>query len=63
MEMIPQTRKEKKPYCKQTICHLCKKEFVDDNDDDNDKSYLKFCDHSLCTCKYTGAAHTLCNLR
>ena len=60
--MIPQTRKEKKSYCKQTICHLCKKEF-EDNDDDDDKSYLKFCDRCLCTCKYTGAAHTLCNLR
>ena len=64
MEMIPLAKK-KKSYCKQTIYHLCKKEFEDDDDedDDDDKHYLKVRDHCFCTCKYTGTAHSLHNLR
>ena len=62
MEMIPLTKK-KKSYCKQTLYHLCKKEFEDDDDeDDDDKHYLKVRDHCFCTCKYTSTAHNLHNL-
>ena len=52
-EMIPLTDEEKESYENQEICHICKKEFNNDN---------KVRDHCHYTGKYRGAAHNKCNL-
>ena len=52
-EMIPLTNEEKESYGNQKICHICKKEFNNDN---------KARDHCHYTGKYRGAAHNECNL-
>ena len=52
-EMIPLTDEEKESYENQKICHICKKEFNNDN---------KVRDHCHYTGKYRGAAHNKCNL-
>ena len=52
-EMMPLTDKEKESYENQKICHICKKEFNNDN---------KVRDHCHYTGKYRGAAHNKCNL-
>ena len=52
--MIPLTEEEKESYENQEICHICKKEFNNDN---------KVRDHCHYTGKYRGAAHNKCNLR
>ena len=57
--MIPLTYKELKPYKKQKVYYICKKEF---STDDKNKKYKVRRD-----CHYTGknktAAHNICNLR
>ena len=53
-EMIPLTNEEKESYENQKLCHICKKEFNNDN---------KVRDHCHYTGKYRGAAHNKCNLR
>ena len=53
-EMIPLTNEEKESYENQEICHICKKEFNNDN---------KVRDHCHYTGKYRGAAQNKCNLR
>ena len=57
-EMIQLTNKEIKSYEKQKVCHICKKEFCDD-----DKNKGKVRDHCHYTGKIRGAAHNICNLR
>ena len=52
--MIPLTEEEKESYENQEICHICKKEFNNDN---------KVRDHCHYTGKYRGAAHKKGNLR
>ena len=52
-EMTPLTNEEKESYENQQICHICKKEFSNDN---------KVRDHCHYTGKYRGAAHSNCNL-
>ena len=52
-EMIALTNEEKESYENQEICHICKKEFNNDN---------KVRDHCHYTGKYRGAAHNKCNL-
>ena len=52
--MIPLTKEEKDNYNKENICHICKKEFINDG---------KVRDHCHFTGKYRGAAHNTCNLR
>ena len=59
-EMIPITDKENKPYEKQKVCYICKKEF---STDDDKKKYHKVRDHCHYTGKFRGAAHNICNLR
>ena len=56
--MIQLTNKEIKSYEKQKVCHICKKEFRDD-----DKNKEKVRDHCHYTGKIRGAAHNICNLR
>ena len=57
-KMIPLTTEEKIYHNKQKICHICKKEFSN-----NDKKNYKVRDHCHYTGKYRGAAHNVCNLR
>ena len=57
-EMIQLTNKEIKSYEKQKVCHICKKEFRND-----DKNKEKVRDHCHYTGKIRGAAHNICNLR
>ena len=59
-EMIPITDKENKPYEKEKVCYVCKKEF---STDDDKKKYHKVRDHCHYTRKLRGAAHNICNLR
>ena len=62
-EMIPLTNEEKESYENQEICHICEKEFF--NDEDNKKEFRKIQkvrDHCHYTGKYRGAAHSICNL-
>ena len=53
--IIPVTKDEEDSYNKDTICHICLKEF--DNDKDKVRDYCYF------TGRYRGAAHNDCNLR
>ena len=55
--MIPLTNKEIKSYEKQKVCHICKKEFCND-----DKNKKKVRDHCHSTRKFRGAAQNICNL-
>ena len=57
-EMIPLTNKEIKSYEKQKVCHICKKEFCND-----DKNKKKVRDHCHSTGKFRGVVHNICNLR
>ena len=63
-EMIPLTNKQIQSYEKQKVCHICKKEFCfDKNDEKEFKNKKKVGDHCHCTRKFRGAAHSECNLR
>ena len=57
--MMPLTNEDKKLYCKQKVCYICKKGFT--TDDDN-KKYQRVRDHCHGTGKYR-AGHDICNLR
>ena len=57
-KMIPLTKEEKIYHNKQKICHICKKEF-----NNNDKKNYKVRDHCHYMSKYRGVAHNICNLR
>ena len=62
-EMIQLTDKENK-FCEdQKICYICKKGFSDNNDNDDNKKYLKVRSHYHYTEKLRGAAHNICILR
>ena len=60
--MVLLTYEENKSYKKQKVCHICKKEFSTDNDNDN-KEYYKVRDHCHYTGKHRGTTHNICNLR
>ena len=63
-EMIPLTDKETKPYEKQKVCYICKKEFsTDENDKNTFKLYHKIRDHCHYTGKFSWGAHSIANLR
>ena len=61
-KIIPLTTKKKTYHNKQKVCYKCKKEF-DNNDSDNDKKQQKVRDHCHYKGKYRGVAHNICNLR
>ena len=63
-EMIPLTDGENKSYEKQKVCHICKKEFCTNENEENEfRQYKKVRDHCHFTGKFRGAAHSICNLR
>ena len=66
--MIPLSEEENKSYEEQEVCHICKKKFYLDENDENKndekfKKYQKVKDHCHYTGKFRGAAHSDCNLR
>ena len=51
-------------YEKQKVCHICKKKFSSDKNDENTfEKYHKVRDPCHYTRKFRGAAHNTCNLR
>ena len=59
--MLPLTEKEKTSYKEQQFCHICKKEF---NDEFNgNENYCKVRDHCHYTEKYRDDAHSICYQR
>ena len=61
-EMIPLTKKEKKSYKKQEVCHVCEEKFCTDKDEENYENRKKVKDHRHHTGKFREAAHSKCNL-
>ena len=63
-EMIPLTYKEIRFYEKQKGCNICKGYFcTNENNEKEFKLRHKVRDHCHYTVKFTGAAHSICNLR
>ena len=60
MEMIPLPYEGNESYTNQTVCDICKKEYEDDNDNEN---YRKVQDHFHYIGKYRGATYSIYNLR
>ena len=54
------TGKEEKEFHKAELCHICDKEFYED---DSTAKMLKVRDHCHFTGQYRGAAHNSCNLK
>ena len=48
-------------YEQQEVCHVCKKRFCMDEDDENYKNKKKVKYHCHCNRKFRGAAHSNCN--
>ena len=61
-EVIPLTKKEESNYNKETNRFICKKGYIN-SEDDYDKKYYKVKDYCYYTGKYKGAAHINCNLK
>ena len=60
--MIPLTKEENKSCKEQEKCHIREENFSVDKDDENHKNKRKFKDHCHYTGKFTGTAHSKCNL-
>ena len=54
------TTQEQEEFNKATICHICEKEFLED---DSTARMLKVRDHCHFTDEYRGAAHNSCNIQ
>ena len=59
--MVQLTNEENMSYEEQEVCHICKKRFCTDEDDENYKNKKKVKDHCLYNGKFRGAAHSNCN--
>ena len=58
--MIPLTDDENKSYKKQNECHICKKKFFTNKNEENEfKIYQKLRDHCHYTGKFRGAAYSI----
>ena len=60
LKMRPLTKEEKEFHNMQKVCHICKKEFSTDY---NNEKYHKVKDHFHYTGEYRGASHDICSLR
>lgn len=60
-QMNALTAEEEKKFRATTICHICKKDFI--FDDDIDKCDIRVRDHCHISGQYRGAAHQSCNLQ
>ena len=60
--MIPLTYEENKSYEEQEACHIYEEKFCMDKDGQNYKKKRRVTDHYYYTGKFTGAAHSKCNL-
>ena len=62
--MIPLFDEETRSYEEQKVCHICRKEFcTNENDEKKIKNKHKVRDYCHFTGKFRGAAHNICNLR
>ena len=61
--MIPLTDEETMSYENQEVCHICKKEFCNDENQKSEIKLYKVRDHCHCTGKFRGAARSICNLK
>ena len=71
--MIPISEEKNKFHEEQDVCHICKRKFyldenendenVNDKNDEKFKKYQKVKDHCPYTQRFRGAAHNYCNLR
>ena len=59
-KMVPLTEKDLNLHQNLTECYICGKRFL--KMFANDKNYRKVTEHCHLTGKYTGAAHSICNL-
>ena len=55
------TNKQQKSYANAKVCYNCKENLEDKHA--KDKGYCKVRDHCNCTGKYSGAVHSVCNLK
>ena len=55
------TKEHQKSYGNAKICYICEKKF--ENKYLKDKKYCKVKDHCHYTIEYSGAAHSICNLK
>ena len=60
-EMLPLTNKQLKSHEDAKLCHICGKYFLKENF--RDINHRKVRDDCHYTCKYRGAAHSICNLK
>ena len=62
--MIPLFDEETRSYEEQKVCHICRKEFcTNENDEKKIKNKHKVRGYCHFTGKFRGAAHNICNLR
>ena len=61
-EVIPLTKEEESNYSKEPNCYICKKGFIN-YEDDYEKKYYKVKDYCYYTRKYKGAAHNNYSLK
>ena len=62
-DKIPLNDEENNRYNEQEICHICKEEFCEDEDDKDYTNRKKVKDHCHYTGKLRGAAHSKCSLK
>ena len=59
--MIPLTKEKRELHEMSKTCYIFKRKFMQKCT--KDRNYIKVRDHCHYTCKYKGAAHSICNLK